>query len=211
MPVPDIHVPKLETHSGGHSIFKLVLEVVLISVGVFLGLAGEQWRENTSHRELAERTLLRFRAEIVENRKAVADVTDYHKTLLPQLLEQLKLPPGKRSGKDIHFNGIRPATFEHAAWDLAIATQSLTYIDPNVALPLSNVYNVQDRVAELTRGMVQAMYFTPPALDEKNETAFLAAVALYYGDMSVFEPRLLQLYDDLMPLIDKALGKAAPL
>ena len=55
--MPDIHVPKLEAHGSGHSIFKILLEVVLISAGVFLGLAGEQWRENARHRELAERTL----------------------------------------------------------------------------------------------------------------------------------------------------------
>jgi len=59
--VPDIHVPKLDAHGGGKSIFKLVLEVALISVGVFLGLAGEQWRDRAHQRELAEQALGRFR------------------------------------------------------------------------------------------------------------------------------------------------------
>ena len=45
----------------GKSLFKIALEVMLIAVGVFLGLAGEQWRENVRHREMAEASLRRFR------------------------------------------------------------------------------------------------------------------------------------------------------
>jgi hypothetical protein len=57
---------------------KLLLEVALISVGVFLGLLGEQWRENAHQHDLAKDSLRRFHAEIVENRDAVAKVVDYH-------------------------------------------------------------------------------------------------------------------------------------
>jgi hypothetical protein len=89
----DIHVPKLEAHGSGHSIFKILLEVVLIEVGVFLGLAGEQWRENARHRELAERTLRRFRAEIVENRNAVVSVKDYHVSPLNDVKTHGEFPP----------------------------------------------------------------------------------------------------------------------
>ncbi|HZS60014.1 MAG TPA: hypothetical protein VFA43_12145 [Gemmatimonadaceae bacterium] len=82
--MPDVHVPKVDEPNGSH-ILKLLLEVALISVGAFLGLMGEQWRESRHHRELAEQALQRFRAEIVSNRKAVAEVKDYHVTLLHEL------------------------------------------------------------------------------------------------------------------------------
>ena len=84
--MPDVHVPKLEghdeepagpvsapvsrSHHRGKSLVTIGLEVVLISAGVFLGLMGEQWRERSEHRELAEKALRRFRTEIVANRKA---------------------------------------------------------------------------------------------------------------------------------------------
>src|SRR5262245_2876788 len=60
---------------------RVALEVGLISVGVFLGLAGEQWRESSRRHELAEASLRNFRAEIALNRRAVADVKDYHVSL----------------------------------------------------------------------------------------------------------------------------------
>jgi len=46
---------------------------------------GEQWRERTEHRELAEEALRRFRTEIVLNRDAVASRKDYHATLMQEL------------------------------------------------------------------------------------------------------------------------------
>jgi hypothetical protein len=205
--VPDIHVPQLDEHAGGaKSIFKLVLEVCLISIGVFLGLAGEQWREHAHQRELAEQALRRFRTELTENRKAVADVKDYHVTLQKELQTEFDKPSAKRDGKNIHFHGIRSPYFDHAAWNLALGTQSLAYVDADLALALSNIYNLQSRIAEQTQGVIQSMYITPP-IEDKNTTTFMGAVLVYLGDMTLYEPRLLQQYDEMLPRLDKALGE----
>src|SRR5262245_34883419 len=80
----DVHVPKLDEHGTPprgplKSALKLGLELALIAVGVFLGLAGEQWRENARHRELAHESLLRFRDEFRANQKQVLRVHDMHK------------------------------------------------------------------------------------------------------------------------------------
>jgi uncharacterized protein YjeT (DUF2065 family) len=77
--MPDVHVPDIGArHGRGRSLLKIALEVLLIATGVFLGLAGEQWREHARHRDMAAEALRRFRAEVAVNRKAVADVKDYH-------------------------------------------------------------------------------------------------------------------------------------
>src|SRR4029453_9920755 len=63
---------------GGKSVLKIVLEVVLIGFGVFLGLMGDQWREQAQHRESPQASLRYFKTEIEANRKALAAVTEYH-------------------------------------------------------------------------------------------------------------------------------------
>jgi hypothetical protein len=206
--VSDVHVPELESKRG-KSALKITLEVVLISVGVFLGLLGEQWRESAHQRDLAKDSLRRFRAEIVENRKAVADVIDYHVTVRKELQSALEKGPERTSRGDIHFHGIRPANFDRSAWDLAIATQSLAYIDPDLALSLANVYNVQQTLTELTHGVTQAMYVTPPITDTSS-MAFFGSVLVYYSDAVIFEPRLIEMYDAILPRIDSALGEKKP-
>src|SRR5689334_10344173 len=96
--MPEVHLPHLEDeepqehapdeqakgeppapqHSRRRSMLKLGLEVVLISTGVFLGLIGEQWRQSTEHRELAQQSLQRFRAEFRANNAEVERVHDRH-------------------------------------------------------------------------------------------------------------------------------------
>jgi uncharacterized protein YjeT (DUF2065 family) len=75
--MPDVHLPHLDGPQR-KSLLKIALEVALISIGVFLGLAGEQWRERAQHHEMAEESLRRFRTELMANRQAVVKVKDYH-------------------------------------------------------------------------------------------------------------------------------------
>jgi hypothetical protein len=218
--MPDVHVPKLDDHDDGgahaapmsthrsprKSIVTIALEIALIGTGVFLGLAGEQWREYARHREMADAALRRFRAEAVANRSAVAAVKDYHIDRLKALNAYLAAVRKNRPAPEFGLHGLQPAFFEHTAWDLALATQSLAYIDSDLAFAISRVYNAQDTLVELTRGVTQAMYVNPPGVSQRS---FLEAVAIYYGDATLSEPQLLKMYDELVPRIDRALGETA--
>jgi hypothetical protein len=181
---------------------KIGLEALLISMGVFLALMGEQWREHTHTRELAEASLRRFRTEIVTNRQAVATVEEYHVELLKNLKAYLASDPKTRQSNPIQIKGLQPAFFEDAEWDLAISTQSLAQIDPPTAGALSRIYSVQRRYADLTRGIMQAVYLRP--MTENFE-----ALTYYYGDLVLWEPALLKMYDEILPQIDRRLGESS--
>jgi hypothetical protein len=214
--MPDVHVPKLEDHDEADAsvsvaarprrrgFAKILLEIALIGTGVFLGLAGEQWRESAQHRELARESLRRFRSEIATNRTAVGNVKDYHVEMRQRIGNFLKANATERKSLNVRMRGIQPVTFEHTAWDLAIATQSLNYIDRGLAFDLSRVYSAQDDYGVLSRSVLQAMYLRPPAEDLDG---FFRVVALYYDDIVLHEPKVMQMYDDLLPKIDKALGE----
>jgi len=219
--MPEIHVPKLDDPEespaaaaapkgvrpvGGKSLLKIGLEVLLISVGVFLGLAGEQWREDTRHRELAESSLRRLRSEIQTNRKAVEAVKDYHVKILKSLRTYFGQERNARSKAGLQIQGLQFVFFEETAWNLTLTTQALTYIDRDLAFALSRVYGEQKVVGELTRGMSQAMYVLSIP---DNFDGFAAAAGTYYGDMVIMEPKLIEHYDDLLPQIDRALGERA--
>jgi hypothetical protein len=226
--VPEIHVPKLEEHdeepeapaTEAHAIeapfgarrprartlLKLALEVALIGTGVFLGLAGEQWRENARHRELAHDALRRFRSEVEANRQSVVRVKDYHVEMQRRIREFLAADAKSRPSHDVNLRGIEPAGFEHTAWDLALTTQSLAYIDSDLAFALARIYNLQQGYAELSRGVLQAMYIKPASQDLEG---FFQAVDTYYGDVVLMEPKLMRMYDEILPRLDRALGGAA--
>ena len=212
--MPETHIPKLDRHvtnpdpalkdTRAKSILHIGLEVILISVGVFLGLAGEQWREHRRHQELAESSLRDFRSEIVTNRKAIADVKYYHATLLKTLKAYLAKDHKSRNTADVQIQGLRFVPFDQTAWDLALTTQALTYIDRDLAFDLSRVYSEQKFFGELTRGMTQAIYLIPM---QENFDAFAQAAEAYYGDAVFLEPKMIEEYDQLILHIDRVLGR----
>ena len=205
---PPDAVPRARPHAThqSKSLLKIGLEVLLISTGVFLGLMGEQWRERAHHRELAETSLRRFREEILANRKAVAAVKDYHTTTKKSLDAFFAADAGTRNTDDVTVRGIQPASFERTAWDLALITQSLTFVDPSLAFALSRIYTLQQGYADLSRGILQAMYLLPPM--SENPTPFFGALSVYYGDIVYYDPKLLELYDEILPQIDRVLGES---
>jgi hypothetical protein len=191
--------PSTKSRRGG--IGRILLEIALISAGVFLGLAGDQWRESAEHRAMGREALRRFRSEVAANRQAVADVEGYHADMRRRIESYLAADATARKSLTVAMKGVRPVTFEHTAWDLAIATQSLTYIDSSLAFDLSRIYSAQEDSAVLSRSMLQAMYLRPPAEDIDG---FFRVVALYYDDVVLSEPKLIAMYDAMLPRLDKA-------
>src|SRR5688500_9941125 len=114
-----------------HSLLKILLEVGLITTGVFLGLAGESWRETRQHRELAEQSLRRFRDEFRANRDAVLRVHERHieqekglnayfNTNGPALMASM-LDPRKPLPLPVPDIVTDSAVFDYSAWDVALA------------------------------------------------------------------------------------------
>ena len=199
---PDTHAPEPSAAKwrGAAWLLKIALEVALISVGVFLALMGEQWRENAHTRELVDTSLRTFRTEIAANRKAVAAVKDYHVALLSSLDKYLAADPKTRTQDSVQIRGLQPVFFEHTAWDLALATQSLAHIDPEVAFGLSRIYGLQRSYEQSTSGIMQAIYL-------RSLTENFEGLRSYYGDLVLWEPRLLGMYDELLPQLDRRLGQ----
>jgi hypothetical protein len=136
----------------------------------------------------------------------VADVEAYHAATLKSVQAYFAADPEARHTVHVDIQGIRPASFAHTAWDLALATQSLVYIDPQLAFGLARIYNVQQRYEDFSREIMQTTYLRPPS---ENLDAFLRSLEVYYADIVGMEPALLTQYDDILPQIDRALGESA--
>jgi hypothetical protein len=188
------------------SLLRIALEVLLIATGVFLALLGEAWRESAQHRELAETSLRRFRAEIAANRQALAAVADYHAATRQKLEAFLASDRPKTAANfDVPFQGLGPVFFEQTAWDLALATQSLAHIEPELAFALSRAYTVQRGYAAQQSAIVQSTIYGRSW--NQDFEGYWRSVLAYYGDLAVLDPTLLRAYDEVVPRIERALGE----
>ena len=191
---------------------ELLLQFFLIGVAVFLGLQADQWREDREHRDKARATLLNFRTEIAKNRAAIVQVRAYHEALRDSVASGMRTESatlGQVIGRFRHgngrFTGIRTVDFSRTAWDLALATEALAYVDPQLAFEIADVYNQQDAFRNIQQSFLQNL-FTPAFFHEDNGRASLVTVGAYLGDVEHQEPHMLKLYDALRPKLDSALG-----
>lgn len=188
-------------------LIKVAIEVVLITAGVFLALVGEQWRQDATTRELAETSLRRFKAEIQTNRNAVVAMTPYHADIKKQLeaflaSDQPKTPENFKVDTP---NSLGPIFFEESAWELAIATQSMAYIDADVAFALSRAYSIQRSYSGIQWAIVNSTVYGR-SMGQDFE-GYWRSVSSFLGDVTAFDPLLTKAYDDALPLIDRALGE----
>ena len=192
------------------SFAKIGLEVVLITTGVFLGLLGEQWRENAHHRELAKASLERFRAEFRANKAEVNRVharhvqerdalqkyfADHQTELLAALLDLRK--PLPQPIPDIVTDS---AGVAYSAWDVALATQSLAYIDPDLVAAMSSAYRMQQMYEDAHRHIQQTQY------SASVPVALMRGHLGYFDDASNYEELLLKQYDAILTRLDNAIG-----
>jgi hypothetical protein len=191
------------------SILELLIEVGLVGVGVFLGLLANQWHEDRQHRELADATLRYFREEIIVNKRAIERVRPYHTALSRDVEKFLKAEGPKTTEhfySDVHFFGVKPVEFERTAWDLALATQSFSYLSPKLAYAISRVYTRQQAFQTLQNGFLQAV-LGPTTYGTADVTGLATSINMYLLDVNIHEPQLITLYDQVLPQIEAAFPK----
>ncbi|HVX39444.1 MAG TPA: hypothetical protein VHB25_07710 [Gemmatimonadaceae bacterium] len=200
------------THRRRH-ISGLLLELTMIFVGVFLGAMAEQWREARQHHELALASLRNFRQEVAANRDKLLGVRDYHITLaanVNDIANQPTNPTFKEFFRKTRYQGMEPVIFDHTAWDLAIATQSLTDIDPALAYAISRVYTFQNYFQRYEDGFMQNILSPASFSDLGNARGVVITMSAYLDDVTGEEASLRTAYDKLLPKLDSALGGPPP-
>ena len=200
---------------GGHKrkFIELLIEVLLVTVGVFLALWANNWHEDREHRAQAKAALRNFLGEMEANRQATQRNRQYHETLeheLDQFLRSNEAPTEDRFKKEVHFEGVRPVIFEHTAWDLALATQALSYLKPELAFDISKVYTQQNAFQTLENTFL-ASAFTPASMSTDNQKGLATLMRFYLIDVNQLEPAILSRYDKVIPVLKRALGDSISL
>jgi hypothetical protein len=183
------------------------LEVVLITAGVFLGLLGENCRENAGHRASADASLRRFRAEFRANKAEVERVHGRHVQQLQAMEKYFSehqvalLDVRQRLPQPVPDMSTDSAGVAYAAWDVALATQALAYIDPDLVAAMSSAYRLQQMYEDAHRHIQQAQYSANVPIQ------LMRGHMTYFGDASIYEELLLKQYDAILTRLDRAVGE----
>ena len=134
-----------------------MLEAALLTLGVALALAAEEWREGRANRRRAVGATSAIAEELATNRAAVASAAGYHAALLDSM--RLRGERGAPAPGPAFFRRgfIAPAALSSAAWQTASETGALEHLPHALVLRLSRTYAPQaryERQAEAVAGLV---------------------------------------------------------
>ncbi|GJG88174.1 hypothetical protein tb265_33550 [Gemmatimonadetes bacterium T265] len=189
----------------------LVAQLFFVAAGVYLGNRADAWKEERSHREAARATLLNFRDEIRRNRARLRTTHAVHAALRDDIaaLNASGRPPKTTNefAARVHLNGLSPSTFRHAAWQLALGNQSLTYLEPSLAFAIADLYENQESLARYGDITLQNVV-SPTALGQNDPLPLARTLQAYTVDAATYqEPQILAAYDTLLPRIDSAITR----
>jgi hypothetical protein len=125
-------------------------------------------------------------------------MVDYFNANGPAVLTHM-LNPTKPLPTPVPDNTIDSAGFDYSAWDVALATESLAYIDPELVAKISAAYKMQQVIDRDHQAIAQVSY------SFQNEVHWLRGVTGYFGDTVLHEDLLLKRYEELLPGLDRAI------
>jgi hypothetical protein len=122
---------------------KLLFEFVSICFAVFLGLMLNQWKDNHSHRKLAEQSVDNIIKEVGENKTKVEAMLVSHQKAFAQIDSILSLPDSpidtSTTSLNVDFNLIGSS-----AWETAKLTQAISYMDIEMVSDIAMIYTYQE-------------------------------------------------------------------
>lgn len=189
-------------------ILRATFESMLIIVSIVAALAVDEWRQDRQNQELATQSLGVFEREIRQNMARLDDVAPYHAGMRDVVA---RMAAEEAAGADLRsiMEGLEPTVLLSTAWETALATGALTYMDFEVVSALSLTYSLQRRFAEESRSHLPDISAVPggsPAmLDDR-----ITAARSYLEDLTRDEQQLRGVYAEALQMIGSRLTEEFP-
>ncbi len=187
----------------------LLLEAFFVVLGVVLALAANEWREYRNHQRHAAQALSSIREELSVNRRAVESALRYHLHLSDTLRFFLPpregAPPARVPDSRLFSRGfVDPATILSTAWEVANATDAVSYMEYDDLLLLSRTYADQRSYENQALQVGQLIY---TRLFNEGHRGVYGNLANLQSILSTFwyrECQLLEHYDATFTHLDGA-------
>ncbi len=153
-----------------------LLEVVFIFLSVFLAFTLGQWREAANNRRTAEIALDNIVREIESNRDEVQEILAFHEQMITSMRTQLNSSMAGRSAFEriliaLDYSNPRMPLIEHSAWNTAVTSGAVQYMDYEILGDISALYNAQEKGLDshleyMLEFMLDPGMFDPEQADE---------------------------------------------
>jgi len=179
---------------------------MLVVGSILLALALDEWNEDQDYQDLATLSLINFEREIQQNRLRLEDVTLYHAGLRDVLVNMDASGEAvpARTIRNI-LEGFQPTILVSTAWETAVATGALGYMDYDVVAGLSLTYNMQERLVTLNQSGLSDLLVGGFRSGDADLLVYMAN--RYMRELTEAEQGLQGVYELVLGVIAETIGE----
>lgn len=151
------HVEKPKLEHQRITIGHLLLEAGMIVFSILLALSLESWREMRKHDTIAREALVKIKVELARNVAEINRILPIQKASIEELAKLRDIVKTRKKNNIQMKTGLQAPVLSRAAWDSAMATQALAYMDFDTVLALSEIYNSHKWLERLEDQLVRVL------------------------------------------------------
>jgi hypothetical protein len=188
-------------------------EGLFIVVSIGLAFAVDEFRERRANRDLAARALGSIAAELEHNLAQIEPFVDIHRRWASALARE-NTSQGGQSAIDIYIavrpplpegaRGNFPTQVRRVAWDAALSTGAVRFIEYDLVAGVSEIYAMQDYYGD-TAKQVGAAIYGGPAMDPATSAIGVRQLTVAMNEVVFAEELLVDLYRRQLPAVRAAI------
>jgi hypothetical protein len=190
-------------------------EGLFIVVSIGLAFAVDEFRESRGNRDLEGRALRSVAAELEHNLAQIGPFVDIHRRWA-EALAQANTSQDRQNALDVYV-AVRPRLPEGAranfpthvrrvAWDAALSTGALRFIDYDLVAAVSEVYAMQDYYGD-TAKLLGGVVTGGPAMDPAASAIAVRQMTVVMREVVFAEELLVDLYRRQLPVVQAAASR----
>lgn len=182
----------LENGKMKKKISELLIQIIPVMIGVYLGLLASNWADDRKMKSQTELLRTNLVAEIRANKDRIEEVINYHEMLRDSSRYYSAVENPER--KPNFFSGIRTSLLTHNAFETGIQTGLINGLTFEEIQSLNKVYTIQSIYYDFSKLMLSGL-ITMDMENEQARTKFYRFLSIGMTDIVIKENELLQEYE----------------
>ncbi|MAN60186.1 MAG: hypothetical protein CMC08_10160 [Flavobacteriaceae bacterium] len=180
---------------------ELLVQIISVMIGVFLGFVVSSWSESSRENEKAALMKNNLRAELQNNKEKVEKVIDYHRMLRDSsryyLRSQHELP-----GQPTFFRGVNTLTLSNSAFDTGVQTGLLNEMDLEKIQAINDVYTKQRAYEDFANLLLSGLISQDFEKLQQTIRKLLMYLSISMTDVVIKEEQLLESYEKALEMFE---------
>ncbi|NMM47911.1 hypothetical protein [Marinigracilibium pacificum] len=180
----------------------LLIQVISVTIGVFLGFAISNWSEVRKETNKYNSLIENVESEIQSNKIKIEKVIDYHR-MVRDSTRFYMMKKDLKGFKPGFFNGVNTLSFSNSAFQTGIQTGVFNKIDLNKIQAINDVYTKQ-RAYEEYSNILLSGFITMDFIDNDESNWKIATfLSISMNDVVIKEEQLLKSIDNALSVLNE--------